>query len=89
LRRIAEGILTRKFSTPESDFAAAIHTLDAKTNVARISGTPAALASQTLEGVLRSHTIYFGLETLARGLAAAQITARNLVPASNLPSATE
>ncbi len=89
LRRIAEGILTRKFSTPESDFEAAIHTLDAKTNAARISGTPAALAAKTLEAVLRSHTIYFGLETLARELAAAQITARDLVPASNLPSATE
>jgi uncharacterized membrane protein YgaE (UPF0421/DUF939 family) len=89
LQRIAEGILTRKVSTPEYDFAAAIHALDAKTNTARISGTPAALAAQTLEGVLRSHTIYFALETLARELAAAQITARELAPARSIPSAVK
>src|SRR6202522_3378716 len=78
LQRIAEGILMRKFSTPEFDFEAAIHALDAKANAARISGPPAAPVLQTLEGVLRSHTIYFALETLARELAAAQITSREL-----------
>jgi hypothetical protein len=76
----------RKFSTPEFDFEAAIHALDAKANAARISGPPAAPVLQTLEGVLRSHTIYFALETLARELAAAQITARELVPGSGVPS---
>jgi uncharacterized membrane protein YgaE (UPF0421/DUF939 family) len=86
LQRIAEGILTRKFSAPEFDFEAAIDALNAKANVARISGPPAAPVVQTLEGVLRSHTIYFALETLARELATAQITARELVPASNVPS---
>jgi uncharacterized membrane protein YgaE (UPF0421/DUF939 family) len=89
LQRIAEAIATRKSSTPEYDFAAAINALDAKTNAARISGTPVALAAQTLEGVLRSHTIYFALETLARELAAAQITARELVPASSIIPADE
>jgi uncharacterized membrane protein YccC len=84
LQRIAEAIATRKSSTSEYDFAAAINALDAKTNAARISGTPVALAAQTLEGVLRSHTIYFALDTLARELAAAQITARELVPASSI-----
>jgi hypothetical protein len=86
LQRIAEGILTRKFSAPEFDFEAAIDALNAKANVARISGPPAAPVVQTLEGVLRSHTIYFALETPARELATAQITARELVPASNVPS---
>jgi hypothetical protein len=92
LQRIAEGISTRRFSTPEFDFAAAMHALDAKANAARISSPPVppvAPTPQTLEGVLRSHTIYFGLETLARELAAAQITARDLVPASSIPSAVK
>jgi uncharacterized membrane protein YgaE (UPF0421/DUF939 family) len=85
LQRIAEGILTRKLSTPEYDFAAAIHALDVKANAARVSATPAALAAQSLEGVLRSHTIYFALETLARELATAEITARQLLPVTNIP----
>jgi uncharacterized membrane protein YgaE (UPF0421/DUF939 family) len=79
LQRIAEGIATRKFSTPEFDFESAIHALDVKANAARISGPPATSAEQNLEGVLRSHTLYFGLETLARELAAAQVTARELL----------
>src|SRR5271156_3638494 len=37
LQRIAEGILTRKFWTPEYDFAAAIQALDARANAARDS----------------------------------------------------
>jgi Fusaric acid resistance protein family len=89
LQRIAEGILTRKFSTPEFDFEAAIHALNTKANAALVSGPPvppAAPVVRTLEGVLRSHTIYFALETLARELAAAQITARELVPARSVPS---
>jgi hypothetical protein len=85
LQRIAEGILTRKFSTPEFDFEAAIRALDAKANAARIPGPPAGPVLQTLEGVLRLHTIYFALETLARELAAAQVTARELVPARGVP----
>jgi hypothetical protein len=89
LQRIAEGILTQKFSTPEFDFEAAIQALDGKANAARLPRTPAALAAQTLEGVLRSHTIYFALESLARELAAAQITARELSPANNVPSANK
>jgi hypothetical protein len=36
-------------------------------------------AAPTLESILRSHTIYFALESLARELAAAQITAREIV----------
>jgi len=79
LQRIAGGILTRKFSTLEFDFESAIKALDAKANAVRISGPPAALAAPTLEGVLRSHTIYFALETLAHELAAAQVTARELL----------
>ena len=86
LQRIAEGILLRKFSTAEFAFEAAIDALNAKANAARISGPPAAPALQNLEDVLRSHTIYFALETLARELAAAQITARELVPAGSVPS---
>jgi hypothetical protein len=85
LQRIAEGILTGRFWTPEYDFAAAIQTLDARANSARISigssaptvnGTP---GTATLEGVLRQHTIYFALQTVARELAAAQVTARELL----------
>ncbi len=95
LQRIAEGILTGKFWTPEYDFAAAIQALDARANVARIpvaSSAPtvdATSAAPALEGVLRSHTIYFALESLARELAAAQVTARELVPANSVPSATK
>jgi uncharacterized membrane protein YccC len=91
LQRIAEGILNRRFSTPEYDFAAAIQALDAKADPARDSGAPkapsapnapgtnTAPAAQSLEGVLRSHTIFFALETLARELADAQIIARELL----------
>jgi uncharacterized membrane protein YccC len=96
LQRIAEGILTRKASTAEFDFEAAIRALDAKadanaSNSSGSSGPPtepdapgapsanAAPAAQTLEGVLRSYAIYFALVTLARELAAAQITARELI----------
>jgi hypothetical protein len=77
--------LTGKFWTPEYDFAAAIQGLDARANAARISvGSSAPTVNATpgtptLEGVLRQHTIYFALQTLARELAAAQITARELV----------
>ncbi|MGA7963546.1 MAG: hypothetical protein WCA33_17790, partial [Candidatus Acidiferrales bacterium] len=83
---IAEGILTGRFYTPEYDFTAAIEALDAKASAARTSVTPAPPAAQTLEGVLRSHTIFFALETLARELAAAQITARELVSPSSVPT---
>src|SRR5271169_765195 len=86
LQRIAEGILTGQFYTPEYDFTAAIEALDAKASAARTSVTPAPPAAQTLEGVLRSHTIFFALETLARELAAAQITARELVSPSSVPT---
>ncbi len=86
LQRIAEGILTGRFYTPEYDFTAAIEALDAKASAARTSVTPAPPAAQTLEGVLRSHTIFFALETLARELAAAQITARELVSPSSVPT---
>ena len=79
LQRIAEGILTGKFWTPEFDFAAAIQALDAKPSAPRTSVTPTPPAAQTLEGILRSHTIYFALEIFARELAAAQVTARELV----------
>ncbi len=98
LQRIAEGILTGKFWTPEYDFAAAIQALDARANAARIPVAPAAFSAPAvnaipptpaLEGVLRSHTIYFALEALARELAAAQVTARDLVPASTIPSAAK
>jgi uncharacterized membrane protein YccC len=95
LQRIAEGISTRNFSTPEFDFAAAIHVLDAKANAARISGPPAAPtansapAAPTLEGVLRSHTIYFALETLAQELAAAQVTARELLAEGSTQSSAK
>ncbi len=78
LQRIAAGISARKVSTPEFDFAAAIHTLDAKANPESISGALAAPGARSLEGVLRSHTLYFALEALARELAAAQLTAREL-----------
>src|SRR5271163_3374377 len=67
LQRIAEGILTGKFWTPEYDFAAAIQALDARANAADIpvaSSAPtvnATSAAPALEGVLRSHTIYFAL----------------------------
>jgi hypothetical protein len=86
LQRIAEGILTGKFWTPEYDFAAAIQALDAKASAARISVTPAPLAAQTLEGVLRSHTIFFAIETLASELSAAQITAREIVSPGSVPT---
>jgi hypothetical protein len=86
LQRIAEGILAQKFYTPEFDFAAAIQALDAKANIEGSSVTPTPPAAQTLEGVLRSHTIYFGLENLARELAAAQITARQLVSPDDIPT---
>src|SRR5271154_3425160 len=89
LQRIAEGILTGQFYTPEYDFTAAIEALDAKASAARTSVTPAPPATQTLEGVLRSHTIFFALETLARELAAAQITARELVSPSSTPSSAK
>jgi uncharacterized membrane protein YgaE (UPF0421/DUF939 family) len=85
LQRIAEGILTGKFWTPEFDFETAIQALDARANAARDPGAPnapgtgTALAAPSLEGVLRSHTILFALETLARELAAAQVTARELL----------
>ena len=95
LQRIAEGILTGKFWTPEYDFAAAIQALDARANAAGTSVAPAASsaptvdatpATPTLEGVLRSHTIYFALQTLARELAAAQVTAREIVSEGSSPS---
>jgi uncharacterized membrane protein YgaE (UPF0421/DUF939 family) len=86
LQRIAEGILTGKFWTPEYDFAAAIQALDAKASAARTSVTPAPLAAQTLEGVLRSHTIFFAIETLASELSAAQITAREIVSPGSVPT---
>jgi len=95
LQRIAEGILTGKFWTPEYDFAAAIQALDARAEIARISVASSAptanaiSAGPALEGVLRSHTIYFALESLARELAAAQVTARELVPTNNVLSATK
>src|SRR5271163_3206830 len=89
LQRIAEGILTGQFYTPEYDFTAAIEALDAKASAARTSVTPAPPATQTLEGVLRSHTIFFALETLARELAAAQITARELVSPSSVPTSAK
>jgi uncharacterized membrane protein YgaE (UPF0421/DUF939 family) len=90
LKRIAEGILTRTLSTPEYDFAAAIQALDQKANAARDASAAiapsapnapsvdAAPNAPSLERTLRSHTIFFALETLARELAAAQITAREL-----------
>jgi hypothetical protein len=95
LQRIAEGILTQKFWTPEYDFAAAIQALDARANAARnsvgsgaptVSATPGAA---TLEGVLRQHTVYFALQTLARELAAAQVTAREIVSEASTPSSTK
>jgi uncharacterized membrane protein YgaE (UPF0421/DUF939 family) len=95
LQRIAEGILTGKFWTPEYDFAAAILALDEKASMARMSVVPdvssATTANSTpgassLEGVLRSHTIYFALEALARELAAAQITARELASPRAIPN---
>src|SRR5277367_1821370 len=89
LQRIAEGILTGQFYTPEYDFTAALEALDAKASAARTSVTPAPPAAQTLEGVLRSHTIFFALETLARELAAAQITARELVSPSSVPTGAQ
>src|SRR5208282_5299315 len=88
LQRIAEGILTGKFSTPEFDFQAAIQALDAKAKAALTSLTPtapvaqivsAAPAASPLEGVLRSHTILFALETLARELAVAQVATEELL----------
>jgi len=94
LQRIAEGILTGKFWTPESDFAAAIQALDARANAAGMSFASTASSeptvdatptTPTLEGVLRSHTIYFALESLARELAAAQITAREIVSDVSAP----
>jgi hypothetical protein len=98
LQRIAEGILTGKFWTPEYDFAAAIQALDARANAAGLSVAPAASnastvdatpATPTLEGVLRSHTIYFALQTLARELAAAQITAREIFSEGSSPSSAK
>jgi hypothetical protein len=92
LQRIAEGILTGKFWTPEYDFAAAIQALDARANAARISvgssapTVDATPGTATLEGVLRSHTIYFALQSLARELAAAQVTAREIVSEGSTPS---
>jgi uncharacterized membrane protein YccC len=93
LQRIAEAILTRKVSTPEFDFEAAIRALDTKAdanalnnsgpptefNAPAVPGVNTAPAAQTLEGVLRSYAIYFALVTLARELGAAQITARELI----------
>jgi hypothetical protein len=98
LQRIAEGILAGKFWTPEYDFGAAIQALDARANAAGISVAPAASsaptfnatpATPTLESVLRSHTIYFALETLAHELAAAQITARELLTEGVTQSSTK
>ena len=98
LQRIAEGILTGKFWTPEYDFAAAIQALDARANAADISFAPAASsalsvdatpATPTLEGVLRSHTIYFALQSVARELAAAQVTAREIVSEGATPPSTK
>jgi hypothetical protein len=95
LQRIAEGILTQKFWTPEYDFATAIQALDARANAARDSvgsGAPTVNATPgtaTLEGVLRQHTVYFALQTLARELAAAQVTAREIVPEASTPSGTK
>jgi hypothetical protein len=77
MKRIAEGILVRKFSTPEFDFTRAIQALDAKAEVTRNSSDR---AKNSLNDLLRAHTFYFGLQTFARELAAAQITARELVP---------
>jgi uncharacterized membrane protein YccC len=81
LQRIAGGILTRKSSTPEFDFERAIQALDAKGDAVRKSAT---LAETSRDETLRSHTYYFGLETLARELAAAQVTARELIPTSGI-----
>ena len=95
MQRIAEGILNPKVFSPEFDFETAIQALDARANAARDSGAPnapgmdTALAAQALEGVLRSHTIYFALETLARELAAAQITARELLTEGATQSSTK
>ena len=75
LKRIAEGILTGKFSTHEFDFERAIQALDAKADAARKSGK---LAQSSLDDFLRAQTFLFGLETLARELAAAQVTGREL-----------
>jgi uncharacterized membrane protein YgaE (UPF0421/DUF939 family) len=86
LKQIAEAILTRKLSTAEFDFPAAIQALDAKAGAARKSETPMKIR---LDDFLRSHTFLFGVEALARELAAAQITARDLVPASSVPSAVK
>jgi uncharacterized membrane protein len=86
LKRIAEGILTRKFPTPEFDFARAIEALDAKADAVRKSGKP---AQSSLDDFLRAHTFQFGVETLARELAAAQITARELVSTRKIQSAAE
>jgi len=86
--------LTGKFWTPEYDFAAAIQALDARANAAGMSFASTASseptvdatpASPTLEGILRSHTIYFALESLARELAAAQVTAREIVSDVSAP----
>jgi hypothetical protein len=98
LQRIAEGILSGKFWTPEYDFAAAIQALDARANAAGISVAPAASsapnvdatpATPTLEGILRSHTIYFALKSLARELAAAQVTAREIVSEGSTQSSAK
>ncbi|HEY4949359.1 MAG TPA: FUSC family protein [Candidatus Acidoferrales bacterium] len=95
LQRIAEGILTGKFWTPEYDFAAAIQALDARANAARISvgsrapTVNATSSTPTLEGVLRQHTIYFALQSLARELAAAQVTARELVATGSANTAAK
>jgi hypothetical protein len=86
--------LTGKFWTPEYDFAAAIQALDARANAAGMSFASTASseptadatpAMPTLEGILRSHTIYFALESLARELAAAQVTAREIVSDVSAP----
>jgi uncharacterized membrane protein YccC len=76
LRRMAEGIRTRIFSGQEFDFSRAIEELAAKAEAARNASS---LPQAPLDETLRSHTFYFGLETLARELAAAQITARGLL----------
>jgi uncharacterized membrane protein YgaE (UPF0421/DUF939 family) len=98
LQRIAEGILTGKFWTPEYDFAAAIQALDARANAADISFAPAASSALSvdatpgtpiLKGVLRSHTIYFALQSVARELAAAQVTAREIVSEGATPPSTK
>jgi uncharacterized membrane protein YccC len=76
LQRIAQGLLRGNFTTAEFDFGASLKTLDSKAEAVRQTRESEQFP---LQEIVRFDSLYFGLETLARELAEAQICARDHV----------